>query len=408
MKNIKRMLPMLLALLMIAGTAGALGLFSGRQAGDMIQVTPEEYALIEKYQALDEILSVVDRTFLWDYDVSEMMEGAAQGMLGALDDDYTFYYTPDEMEKETEALLGEYGGLGIEVFANAKDNTITIKRVFYGGPAQKAGLRPTDKIIRVEGEEVDALDINYAVSKMRGEIGGEVEVTILREQEIFDVKMVREMVQTQIINYEILDGGIGYVRVHYFEGRLMEQFEQAAEEMKAQGVAGLIIDLRENPGGLMDLALDFADFFLVEDQIILRTEDKYNRQRSLYAEGDGWDIPVVVVQDQYSASASEIVAVALQENDRAQVVGMQSFGKGIMQSMISIGNKGAGMQVTTDYWLSPKGNNLHEVGVTPDLEVELAEDAIDDNYQFVFEKDNQLQAAIELLEETIQQRQPAA
>ena len=398
----KRFLGILLVCVCITGGALALGWF-GAGSGETIEVTAEEYALIEKYKRLEEIMGVVDRAFLWEYDEAEMLEGAARGILGALGDDYTFYYTPDEMEKETEVITGEYGGLGIEIFPNAKDDTITIKRVFYGGPAQLAGIRASDKIIGVDGEDVRAADINAAVAVMRGEIGGEVTLTILRDQEIFDVTMERATVQTEIIQYEMLENDIGYMRIFYFEGNLVGQFEQAEAEFKEKGAKGLIIDLRENPGGLVNLAIDVVDKFVGQDPILM-TEDKYQRQLTYYGKEGQWDIPVVVIVDGYSASASEIVAAALQENGVAQVVGMQSFGKGIMQTVIPFQGDGAGMQITSDYWLSPKGNNLHEVGVTPDVEVELDEEAIDDNYQFVREKDNQLHAAIEALQGMIDAR----
>lgn len=408
MKLVKRALLLVVTFSILASSAGAAGLFSAFQDRDAYTVTEEEYALLEKYKRLEELISIIDKTFLWEYDEQALMEGAAQGLLGALGDDYTFYYSPDKMEKESEQLSGEYGGLGIEVFANAKDNTITIKRVFYGSPAQMAGIRPTDKIIRVNDEEVGAAELFDAVEVMRGEIGEEVSVTILRDQEVFDVTMKRDLVQTQIISYEMLEDGIGYVRIYYFEGNLMGQFDEAVQSLKADGIEGLIVDLRENPGGLVDLAISFVDYF-VDDERILMTEDKFGRQRSFFGEDGSWEIPVVILQDKYSASASEIVAVSLQEIGRAKVVGEQSFGKGIMQSVYPFYTDGAGMQITTDYWLSPSGENLHEVGVTPDVEVERAEDAVDDNYQFVREKDNQLHEGVVVLQEMMESQEvPAA
>lgn len=396
MKHLRSLLALALAGALIAGGANALGLFQSDARGN-ITVTEEEYALIEKYQRLEEIQEIVDLMYLWEYSADELLEGAARGMLGALGDDYTFYYTPDQMVQENEALSGEYGGLGIEVFPNAKDDTITIKRVFYGGPSQEAGLRPSDKILRINGEDISAGDINDAVDIMRGEIGGEVSLTILREQEVFDVTMKRALVQTEIVEYEMLEGGIGYMRVFYFEGNLMGQFADARAMFEKEGATGLIIDLRENPGGLVNLAIEMADEFLGKDQLVLMTEDKYGRQMSFYGTDGVWDIPLVVLVDSYSASASEIIAAAMQENEIGKVVGVQTFGKGIMQSVYPFGGDGAGMQITSDYWLTPDGNNLHENGVTPDVEVELAEDAIDENYRFIREKDNQLEAAVETL-----------
>lgn len=392
---------LLLILVGAFSAASATSLYSLNTPEESVMVTQAEYELLEKYKRLEEIYMIVDRLFLWEYDEDELLEGAAQGMLGALGDDYTFYYTPDEMVKENETLTGEYGGLGIEVFGNANDDTITIKRVFYDSPAQRSGLRATDKIIGVNGEGMRAGDMNTAVSIMRGEVGGEVTLTILRDKEVFEVTLERALIQTEIIAYRMLEEDIAYLRVFYFEGNLMGQFAEAQAQFIENGAKGLILDLRENPGGLVTLAIDLIDAFVGEVPI-LHTEDKFGRRLSYYGRADEWDIPIVIIQDGYSASAAEIVSVALQENGRATVVGMQSYGKGIMQSVYPFQTDGAGMQITSDYWLSPEGNNLHKVGVTPDIEVERNEDAVDENYQFVDEKDDQLQAAITAMRDIIE------
>ena len=403
MKHMKRFAVLMLVCTLAAGNALALSIFSQAKEEDTVTVTKEEYAIIEKYRRLEEVYSIIDQMYLWEYDETELLEGAARGMLGALADDYTFYYTPSEMQVENETLTGEYGGLGIEVFPNMKDDTITIKRVFYGGPSQQAGIRPADKIIGVNGEEMRAMDINDAVKIMRGEIGGKVTLTLLRDQEVFEVELERALVETQIIHSEMLEDGIAYARIYYFEGNLMGQFMEAVDQFMAEDAQGIIIDLRENPGGLVNLAIELADVFLGQ-QPIMFTEDKYGRQLSYYGRDGAWEIPVVVMVDAHSASASEITAAALQENGVAKIVGVQTFGKGIMQSVYPFNTDGAGLQITSDYWLTPQGNKIHEEGITPDVEVELAEDAVDDTYTFIREKDNQLQTAVETLKEMIKDR----
>jgi len=394
MKHTKRVLAIVAACLLMAGVA---------LAQDTYTVSKEEYELLQKYQRLEEIMAVIDQTFLFEYDKDALLQGAAQGMIGSLGDEYTFYYTPNQMETENEAVTGEYGGLGIEVFANPNDLTITIKRVFYGSPAQEGGLRVSDKIIKVNGEDMTAYDLNKAVSIMRGEVGGEVTLMILREMETFEVTLTRAIVQTEIMSYEMLEDRIGYLRIHYFEGNAVGQFEEAAQRFVDEDIKGLVIDLRDNPGGLVNLAIDIADKFL-DDMLVTTTEDKYGRRLSYYTHEGAWEIPVVVLVNDYSASAAEILAAALQENGAARLVGVQTFGKGIMQSVYTFAGDGAGMQITSDYWLTPKGNNIHEVGIAPDVEVELNEDAVDDNFQFIRAKDNQLQKAVEVLKEEIAQR----
>lgn len=392
MKHMKRFLALAMACLLV--TAGGLAM------AEKITVTEEEYALLQKYQRLEEIQSIIKSSYLWEYDEEALMEGAAQGMLGALGDNYTFYYTTSEMESEMESITGEYGGLGIEVYANTNDMTITIRRVFYGSPAQQAGLRPSDKIIQVNGQDVSAYDLNLAVSMMRGEVGGEVTLTILRDSEIFEITCERAIIETQILTYEMLEDGIGYARIHYFEGNAVGQFEEVIEEFKRQGISGLVIDLRDNPGGLVTLAVNIADIFL-DDQLVAMSEDKYGRRLSYYSKKGAWEIPVVILQNEYSASASELFAAALKENGVAKIVGVTSYGKGIMQTVYPFADDGAGMQLTTDYWLTPTGACIHETGIEPDVVVELNDDAIDENYNIILDKDDQLKAAITLLKEEI-------
>lgn len=393
MKKLTRGLALLLACFFLAS-----GAFSEGQ----VTVSEEEYALLQKYKRLEDIMTVIDERFLFEYDKDALMEGAALGMLASLGDNYSFYYTAAAMESEEEAFTGEYGGLGIEVFSNPNDMTITIRRVFYGGPAQQAGVRDGDKIIAVNGEEMTAFDVNRAVSIMRGEIGEKVTLTILREgePELLEIECERAIVQTEIITSELLDGGIGYLRFHYFEGNATNQFMAVKKEFEEKGVKGVILDLRDNPGGFIDLAIDIAGVFL-DDALVTTTEDRYGRTVDIYTDKGRWDIPLVVLINGYSASSSEILAAALHDHGVAKLVGEKSFGKGIVQSVYPFQDDRTGMQLTTDYWLTPNGEKIHEIGIEPDVVVELAEDAVDDNFMLIKEKDNQLQAAVALLQEEI-------
>ena len=381
-------------------------LFSVALAEDTVSVDREVYERLQKYERLEEILQIIDSAYLWDYDIDTLLEGAAQGMVGALGDDYSYYYTADDVADTETSISGEYGGLGIEVFANANDLTITVHRVFYGSPAQEGGVRPNDKIIAINGEEVTAYDLNYAVSQMRGEPGGEVTLTLLRENELFDVTLTRAVVETQIIDSEILPEGIGYIRIYYFEGNLAEQFQTAVDNFMHEGVKALIIDLRDNTGGYVEAATAVADVF-VDGGAIYSCEDKYGRRLTYYAQEGGWEIPLAVLQNGASASASEIVAAALRDNCGALLVGDTSFGKGIMQAVFTFPDGQSGMQMTSEYWYTPNGTCIHGEGLAPDVAVSLNEDAIDENFNIIREKDNQLQAAIDALSEQLAQ-QPAA
>ena len=272
--------------------------------------------------------------------------------------------------------------------------------MFYGSPAQEGGLRPNDKIIAVNGEDLTAYDLNKAVSIMRGEVGGEVTLTILRESEVFDVTLTRAIVETQIIDSEVLDGNIGYIRVHYFEGNLDTQFQNTVEEFQKTGVKGLVFDLRDNGGGYVDLATTVADIF-IDDDVIFSSKDKYGRKLAYYADPGAWDIPVVLILNKYSASASEILAGALRDSAGAELVGTVSFGKGIMQSVYTFSDGESGMQTTSEYWYTPGGECIHGKGLKPDVEVELPEDALDENFNIIREKDTQLQAAVAEIEKML-------
>lgn len=390
MLKMKKLLALALALTLVACCALA----------EKVSVDKDEYASLRKYEKLEEILQVIDEAYLWDYDENALLEGAAQGMIGALGDQYSYYYTAADVTDAEESYTGQYGGLGIEVFSNANDLTITIRRVFYGSPAQEGGLRPNDKIIAVNGEDLTAYDLNKAVSIMRGEVGGEVTLTILRESEVFDVTLARAIVETQIIDSEVLDGNIGYIRVHYFEGNLDTQFQNTVEEFQKSGVKGLVIDLRDNGGGYVDLATAVADIF-IDDDVIFSSKDKYGRKLAYYADPGAWDIPVVLILNKYSASASEILAGALRDSAGAELVGTVSFGKGIMQSVYTFSDGESGMQTTSEYWYTPGGECIHGEGLKPDVEVELPEDALDENFNIIREKDTQLQAAVAEIEKML-------
>ncbi len=385
MKKSVRLLSVLICLLLTVGTASA----------DVV-VSDADYEIFEKFMKLAKIEWILDNSYLWEYDEDALLEGAVNGMLGALDDVYTFYYDAAGVQGIEEDVQGTYGGLGFEVFSNYTDNTLTIRRVFFGAPAQQAGIKPEDKIFAVNGVEMTAADISEAVSMMRGVPGEEVTLTIRRGEEFFDVTCIRAIVENETISYHMIDESIGYVRIYYFEGNLDKQFSAAIEELRKQGMQALVIDLRDNTGGFTNLAEAVADEFLQRDDVIYSSEDKYGRKVSRYAKGKGYDIPIAVLINEFTASASEIVTCALTENDLAFTVGVKSFGKGIMQEVYMLDETSA-MQLTSHYWLTPTGNCIHGEGIAPDYPVELNEDAIDEMYDYIPEKDNQLQTAVEQL-----------
>ena len=394
MKRATRILGLALAVMLLAA--------GGATAGQTYAVTEEEYALLQRYKRLEEIKMIIDTEFLFEYDEDRLLEGMAQGMLGVLGDDYTYYINSEDTAVENEKVTGVYCGVGIEVSPNANDMTITIRRVFHGGPAQKAGILPGDKIIAVNGTEYNAYELNEAISIMRGEKGGEVTLGILRDREYMEFVCIRDFVETEIISSEILGDQIGYIKIYEFEGNAIAQFSNIIQDFLENDIQGIVMDLRGNLGGMVDLAIDIAGVFIEDGNIIMAEEDKYGRVYPIYAKDRAWDIPLVLLVDEFTCSSAEILAAALQENGVAPLVGTKTFGKGIMQVVHPFYNDGASMHITSGYWLTPKGNKIHKEGIGPDVVVELAEDAIDENHEIIREKDNQLQKAIEVLKQKIE------
>lgn len=391
MNHASRIFILILAVMLcVAGSA---------MASQTYTISEEEYNLLQMYKRLEEIKMIIDAEFLWEYDEERLLEGAAQGMLGVLGDDYTYYTLPADADSEAEVITGTYCGIGVAVFAASNDNLITIHRVFPGGPAKKAGLQVGDKIIAIDGTEFSGFELNDAVAIMRGEQGGEVKLLVLRGEEILEFVCVRDFVETEILTSEVLEENIGYIRVYEFEGNAIPQFAAVIQDFLVKDIQGLVIDLRGNPGGLVHLALQMADVF-IEDGQLMATEDKHGRVLPDYAIKGAWNLPIVVLVDAQSASCSEIFAAALRENGVATIVGTQTFGKGIVQTVHTF-DDGAGVHITSGYWLTPEGNKIHKEGITPDVVVELEEDSLDENYEIIREKDTQLQKALEIIKEKL-------
>lgn len=368
--------------------------------------------LAQRYARLEEVRQTLMEEYYKEVDEETLITGAIRGMMSSLEDPYTFYYTPEEMEAENETSEGQYHGVGMLV-QMTEEGGLRVVRVFRDSPAEKAGMLAGDLLIAVDGTPVSGAtskDMSEAVSMIRGEDNSAVTITIRRGTEEFDLTATRGDVTINYVEHQMLDGNVGYVQVYQFMGSVSYGFAEAVNDLMDQGVEGIIVDLRANPGGLLSAVVDMSDMVLPEG-LIIYMEDRAGRRQSFYSDEQYADFPMVVLVDENSASASEIFAAAMQDYGRATIVGKTTFGKGIVQTLITFRDDGAGMQYTTASYYTPKGVSIHGEGVHPDVEVDMQE-----SYDATIttpdpENDNQLAVAIEELQKLIEEQaeaEPAA
>lgn len=368
---------------------------------DSVVLSKEEYERYQQFDTLLELMDLVDAGFFEEADVQDMLDGAANGLLSGLGDPYTFYYTPEEYAELWEDDEGEYAGVGLQISGNYLTGICTISRVFDNGPAREAGVLKGDVLYKVEDMYVSATNLQDAVDIMRGTPGTDVNVTFLRGTEELTFTLTRAEITVNRTEATMLEDGIGYVCLYDFAGDCAVKFEASVNDLIAQGAKGLIIDLRDNPGGWVDDAKSIADLFL--DRGTLCYLEYKDGQREYYRTADGKvDVKLVLLVNENSASSSEILTGALKDRADATVVGVQSYGKGIVQTVMPVGDSGAGMQMTIAQYYTPNGNAVHKIGITPDVIVELPKG---DNgmYEFADLSDPQLSRALEVMREKLAQ-----
>ena len=344
---------------------------------------------------------LVDNYYLEGVDPKVYADGIYKGFIGSLNDPYSTYYTAEEYKALMESSSGVYRGIGATVSQNVKTGVITIVKPFKTGPAYEAGLLPGDIIYMVEGEEVTGVDLTEVVSKMKGEEGTKVRISILREGETkpMEFTITRRQIEVPTIDYQMLEDNIGYIEISEFDEITVSQFKEAVDKLEAKGMKGLVIDVRNNPGGLLEAVCKMLDRLLPKG-LLVYTEDKYgNRVEEKAEDSQKLKVPLAVIINGNSASASEIFAGAVQDYGIGTIVGTTSFGKGIVQKVIPL-TDGTAVKLTISKYFTPKGRNIHGTGITPDVEVELNEELLKE-IEIPPEKDNQLQKAIEVVKEKI-------
>jgi len=378
---------------------------STEDTGDNVTISREEYEKYRKFSEVYDLYDIANQTFYQETDPDKMVEYAARGVLAGLDDPYTFYYNPKEFEEMWKDDEGNYVGIGVLISSNMTTQICTISRVFKGSPAEEAGVQRGDILYKV-GDDlfVTASNLQEAVDIMRGVPGTDVDVTFLRNEEEITFTITRKEINVNQIESKMLDSEIGYIALYEFAGNCDKEFETALNQLVSQGAKAIIIDLRDNPGGWVDQAQHIADLFMDEGELCyLKYRDGLEHHEDYPTKNGKVDVQLTLLINENSASSSEILTGALRDCANASVVGVKSFGKGIIQGVYPIGDKGAGFQMTIAQYFTPSGQAVHKEGITPEYIVELPEG---DNGMYEFadtEKDVQLKKAIEVTKKKLQE-----
>ncbi len=386
----KRTFALILCLTLITG--GGL-MYAGMQIAIIanvgtVQVSVSEYENLiyinDKYAKLEQLYKTIEESFYKDVDKDALEIGIYKGLFSGLDDVYSAYMTKDEYEAWKASALGEFEGIGI-TFAQDDSGEFVILNTITGSPAQKSGLLPGDLILRVDGKEFT--DLETLGTAIRGDAGSKVEVTYQRDNNEYTISLIRAKIVTESINYELRKDNIGYIQITGFEDQTSEDFTAALRDLEIKGATGLIIDLRNNGGGLVDEGVQIADKLMGKGTITYL--QSRNGEKEFYeSDAQKTTLPYVVLVNEGTASTSEIVAAAIKDSDDGQLVGITTFGKGIVQSTSQL-PEGDAIKLTIKQYFSPLGTTIHKIGVTPDF-------VIEDNPQTT--DDEQMNKALALLQ----------
>lgn len=343
------------------------------------------------------IRTMLEEDYLGELDDEQMLETAIKGYVAGVGDEYTTYYTPEEMNEQYETAVGNYVGIGIYMIVNYEQGTITVVEPMEGSPALEAGLKEGDIIIKVNGEEVTVDNVSDMSNKIKGEEGTKVKLEIKRDSETFEVEVERKKIEVSHINSRMLEDNIAYIQVTDFDGGAAKEFKENYQDLKSKGATSLIIDLRDNGGGVVNEAIDMLEMICDKGSTLLIEIDKQgNEEVEKSEESPIIDVPIVVLVNGNSASASEIFAGALKDYNKATIIGTKTYGKGVIQTLTKLSD-GSGLKMTTDEYCTPSRNKINKVGIEPNITVELP----DEIEELTDENDTQLKKAIEELKVSV-------
>lgn len=371
----------------------------GSESNDKEDIIKNENEVeeLDLNRKIETILANIDSIYMDEYDKEAMEDAVCKALLESLGDPYSCYYNEEDLESLMEGVTGKYCGIGVAAGQNADTGKILITTTFKTGSAYEAGIKPGDEIIGVDDTNIEGYALDKVVAMIKGEENTEVTIKILREGEEMDFTLKRKIIEIDTVYYRMIDEVIGYIQLTEFDEISITQFSEAVDELKAQGMEKIIVDIRDNPGGRMDVVCDIVNTFLDKDKLILYTEDKYGKREEQFTSKDGEliGIELVVLVNGNSASASEVFSGVVKDYKIGTVVGTQTFGKGIVQRILPI-KDGSALKLTYSKYYTPNGINIHGTGIEPDVIVELPEDAQSPLY-ISEEEDTQLKKAIELL-----------
>ena len=352
-----------------------------------------ENNIYDKIDLFGEVLEKINEEYVDEINQSDSMDSAINGLLQSLDP-YSAYMSPEIFNEMQEETSGEFGGLGIEV--TMESGVVKVISPIDDTPASKAGIKAGDYIVKIENTQVQGKTLSEAVDLMRGPVGSSIELTVRRigKKKAIKFNIIREIIKIQSVKADLLENDIGYIRLTSFNENSSEQIKEKIKDLEGKNIKAYILDLRNNPGGLLSQAIKISDFFLDNGEIVSTKSRQASENRKWFAKnGDLTKGKTLIVLINYgSASASEIVAGALKDHKRAIILGENSFGKGSVQSIIPLKNKGAIRLTVAKYYL-PSGKSISEVGISPDIEI----NEKDDDFKIKSETDNQLNYAIKLL-----------
>lgn len=355
----------------------------------------------EVIEKIDEIYSYMNIYYYGDFEKEDIYNSIYSGVMESLDDPYSVYYTPEEYKDMQVSTSGTYYGIGAGVSQDLTTMEVTITKVYRGTPSEEAGLKNGDQIISVEGIEATSVEVSELVQHIRGEAGTTVHMVIYRPstEETLEFDVERRHVELPSIEGEMLEDGIGYIQITEFQDKTDEQFEVMVKQLQKQGAKGLIIDVRANPGGLLTTVVNLLDQVLPEG-LLVYVEDKYGNRDEYTSDAACLDMPIVVLTDEHSASASEIFAGAMKDYEYATLVGKTTYGKGIVQNVIPLSD-GDALKITVAKYFTPKGNDIHQIGVVPDVEVEYEYTGPEDE-DYNKQYDSQFLKALEIMKEKLE------
>lgn len=339
----------------------------------------QQYSDASKFQKLFDVRNLLYKLYDGNIDDNTLVEGAIKGMAASLNDPYTVFMNQKEYENFSSQTEGSYSGVGIQI--EVKDNNIVVLSTFEGSPAKKAGVLPGDIIEKVNNTDVNGKEYDKAVTMMKGAKGTDVSITVLRNsKDTYTYKMKRDTIALETVSGEMLAGNIAYIKLSMFDENTGKNFNKKLTELQSQGAKGLILDLRQNPGGLLTTCVEVASNFIPKDKVIVSTIDKNNNKQEYASKGgNAIGLPLVVLTDGNTASASEIVSGAVRDYKIGTLVGEKTFGKGVVQTLVDTGD-GTALKVTMAKYYTPNGENIQKKGIQPDITVKYPENLLSQPY----------------------------